>query len=121
MALPKMTALHKIHTGKILTCQNSCNFVGTNSFLGVFDRECCFSIEREIFHCMSSSPLNLAVLKSASSSPGSLAWLLLSGFYSLLLKLFNFLCVLNVLQDRTETICSLLRQLPWFKFLDYHS
>lgn len=64
MALPKMTALHKIHKGKILPCQNSNNFVGTNSFLGVFDRESCFSVEQEIFHCVFPSPVSSAVLRS---------------------------------------------------------
>lgn len=120
MALPKMTALHKIHMGKILTCQNSYNFVGTILFLGFLIGNAASQLNERSSTAMSSSPLNLAVLKSASSSPGSLAWLLLSGFYSLLLKLFHFLCVLNVLQVRTETLCSLLRQLPWFKFLHYH-
>lgn len=62
MALPKITALHKMHKGKIPPCQNSNLFVGTNSC--VFDRETCFSVEQEIFHFVFPSPLDLTILKS---------------------------------------------------------
>lgn len=39
------------------------------------------------------------------------------GFYSLLLKLFHFLCQTSFRTESRLTIRSLLRQLPWFKFV----
>lgn len=59
-SLPKMTALHKIHKGKILPCQNSNPFVGTNGFLGFLIGKAASQLNKRSF--TACSPLHLIQL-----------------------------------------------------------